>query len=89
MKQVSADIKAMDEQLTGAEEVHDKASRLPNIPNDNVSWVVEDGSVELRKWGEIPSFDFKPKSHWEIGEALGILDFEQWCQVSGVLPVLH
>lgn len=86
MKQVSADIKALDEQLTTiAEDVSDKTSRLPNIPNDEVPvGLTEDGSVELRKWGEIPTFaDFKPKSHWEIGEDLGILDFERGAKVSG------
>lgn len=85
MKQVSADIKALDEQLTEvADDVYDKASRLPNIPNDNVPvGLTEDGSVELRKWGKIPDFGFKPKSHWEIGENLGILDFERGAKVSG------
>ncbi len=86
MKQVSADIKSLDEQLTTiAEDVSDKTSRLPNIPNDEVPvGLTEDGSVELRKWGEIPTFaDFKPKSHWEIGEDLGILDFERGAKVSG------
>ena len=86
MKQVSADIKALDEQLTAiAEDVSDKTSRLPNIPNDEVPvGLTEEGSVELRKWGEMPTFtDFKPKSHWEIGENLGILDFERGAKVSG------
>ncbi len=86
MKQVSADIKALDEQLTAiAEDVSDKTSRLPNIPNDEVPvGLTEEGSVELRKWGDIPAFtDFKPKSHWEIGENLGILDFERGAKVSG------
>lgn len=85
MKQVSADIKAMDEQLTDiAADVQNKSAHLPNIPNDNVPvGLTEDGSVELRKWGEIPAFDFEPKSHWEIGESLGILDFERGAKVSG------
>lgn len=85
MKQVATDIKAMDETLTAlTEKVRDAQSRLPNIPNDNVPvGLTEDGSVELRKWGDVPSFDFEPKAHWEIGETLGILDFERGAKVSG------
>ncbi len=37
----------------------------------------------LRTWGQKPSFDFTPKPHWEIGEALGILDFERAAKLSG------
>ncbi|KRM60135.1 serine--tRNA ligase [Secundilactobacillus malefermentans] len=85
MQKVSKDIKALDEELVELEvKVQDKTSRLPNIPNDNVPiGLTEEGSVELRKWGDIRHFDFKPKSHWEIGEDLGILDFERGAKVSG------
>jgi len=85
MQKVSKDIKALDEELVELEvKVQDKTSRLPNIPNDNVPiGLTEEGSVELRKWGDIRHFNFKPKSHWEIGEDLGILDFERGAKVSG------
>ena len=43
----------------------------------------EDDNVEVKKWGEIPQFDFEPKPHWEIGENLGILDFESAAKISG------
>ncbi len=43
----------------------------------------EDDNVEVKKWGEIPSFDFEAKPHWEIGENLGILDFESAAKISG------
>ena len=43
----------------------------------------EDDNVEVKKWGEIPRFDFEPKPHWEIGENLGILDFESASKISG------
>ena len=43
----------------------------------------EDDNVEVKKWGEIPQFDFEPKPHWEIGENLGILDFESASKISG------
>ncbi|HIW71530.1 MAG TPA: serine--tRNA ligase [Candidatus Levilactobacillus faecigallinarum] len=85
MRQVSADIKKIDAELdTLKEQVHDAAAHLPNIPNDNVPvGLTEDGSVEIRKWGEKPNLDFTPKPHWEIGENLGILDFERGAKVSG------
>jgi seryl-tRNA synthetase len=56
----------------------------PNLLDDSVP----DGSSEadnvvVRRWGEIPTFDFDPKPHWEIGEALGILDFERAAKLSG------
>ena len=44
------------------------------MPSDN---------VEVRRWGEIPRFDFKPKPHWDIGEALGILDFKTGAKLAG------
>ena len=43
----------------------------------------EDDNVEVKKWGEVPPFDFEPKPHWEIGENLGILDFESAAKISG------
>ena len=42
----------------------------------------EDQNVEAKRWGEIPAFDFEPKPHWEIGENLGILDFESAAKIS-------
>jgi seryl-tRNA synthetase len=40
-------------------------------------------NVEVRRWGQPPAFDFTPKPHWEIGAALGILDFERAARMSG------
>ena len=49
----------------------------------------EDENVEIRRWGEPRKFDFEPKSHWEIGEKLGILDFERGSKLSGSRFVLY
>ncbi|GAB4237330.1 MAG: serine--tRNA ligase [Methyloligellaceae bacterium] len=59
-------------------------SNLPNMPLDDVP-VGEDESanVEVRKWGEKPRFDFAPRHHYEIGEALGLMDFETAAKLSG------
>ncbi len=57
---------------------------LPNLPHDSVP-VGADASdnVVVRTWGEKPSFDFNPRAHWEIGEALGIIDFKRAAQLAG------
>jgi seryl-tRNA synthetase len=58
--------------------------RIPNLPHASVppGGGPED-NVEVRRWGEIPAFDFAPKNHWEIGEELGILDFARAAKLSG------
>ena len=42
-----------------------------------------DDNVEVRRWGTPPQFDFTPKPHWELGEALGILDLERAAKITG------
>lgn len=85
MKQVGSEIKDLDTKL---QEVEDKMNyilvRLPNWPDDSVP-VGPDESTnkEIRKWGTIPTEDFKPRHHWDIGEELCILDFDQAAKVSG------
>jgi seryl-tRNA synthetase len=71
------------------ERAQDEAMRnllagIPNMPADDVPvGPDEDANVELRKVGTIPSFDFAPKQHFEIGEALGLMDFETAAKLSG------
>ena len=88
---INADIKELDEKVNAnEEEFHDKMSRLPNIPKDEVPVsLTEEGSVELRKVGKIRKFDFEPKHHWDIGENLGILDFDRAHKVSGARFVYY
>jgi len=63
---------------------------LPNLPNDDVPPGASEEENECKKtWGEIPTFDFPAKPHWEIGEALGILDFERAAKISGARFVLQ
>ena len=85
MQKVSAEIKELDEDRRQAEtKVHDLAAHLPNIPNPDVPVSLkEEDAVELRRVGDIRKFDFEPKAHWELGEDLGILDFERGAKVSG------
>lgn len=58
--------------------------RIPNLPHESVPvGKSEHDNVEIKRWGEQPKFDFQPKQHWELGEALGILDLERAAKLSG------
>ncbi len=57
---------------------------VPNLPHESVPvGKDETENVEIRKWGEPRKFDFEPLPHWEIGERLGILDFERGAKLAG------
>ena len=59
-------------------------SALPNLPADDVPvGPDESANVEVRRWGEPPVFDFEPKEHFDIGEGLGLMDFERAARMSG------
>lgn len=85
MKQVGDQIKQTDTELNEIEEqTHYIAARLPNLPHSSVPiGEDEEDNVEIRKWGNPRSFSFEPKAHYEIGEELGILDFERAAKVTG------
>jgi seryl-tRNA synthetase len=91
MKKVGEDIKALDDQLNANDiDFQNKMAHLPNMPHDGIPvGKDEDANVEQRKVGKVPSFDFEPKAHWEIGEGLGILDFERAAKVSGARFVYY
>jgi len=57
---------------------------IPNVPHESVPiGSDENDNVEVRRWGEPKQFDFEPVAHWDIGEKLGILDFERGGKVTG------
>lgn len=57
---------------------------LPNIPADDVpEGDSEDDNQEVRRWGELPEHDYLPKPHYELGEALGLMDFDTAAKLSG------
>ena len=67
-----------DEQLRGI------LASIPNLPDASVpAGASEHDNVEQKQWGTKPHFDFTPRPHWELGEALGILDFERAAKLSG------
>lgn len=85
MRELGDRISALDEQQREAEErLHDLMLRVPNLPYPEVPVAPdESGNVVYDEWGEKRQFDFQPKPHWEIGEALGIIDFERGVKVAG------
>ncbi|HEY0264321.1 MAG TPA: serine--tRNA ligase [Granulicella sp.] len=72
------------------EQLKEIMQTLPNLPASDVPLGKDEhGNQQEKTWGEKPTFDFAPKSHWEIGEALGILDFERAAKISGSRFVVH
>jgi seryl-tRNA synthetase len=85
MKDVSARIKLLDEQLKECDEkLRALQLTIPNIPHDSVpSGSDAAANAEIRVVGERPKLDFQPKAHWELGPALGILDFDRAAKIAG------
>jgi seryl-tRNA synthetase len=76
--------------MTSDERLREMMQTLPNLPQDNVPiGKDEHGNREEKKWGTPPTFDFPAKPHWELGEALGILDFNRAAKISGARFVVH
>jgi seryl-tRNA synthetase len=87
-----AETKVLREQIQEKEKVagdletrlRDILAGIPNLPSDKVpvGRSAED-NVEVRRWGAPPRFDFTPKSHWDLGEQLGVLDLGRAAKISG------
>ncbi len=91
MRDVGQNIDQLGERVEGIEaEIVQWLMSTPNLPLDEVQPGDEDQNVLLSTWGEAPNFDFEPKPHWDLGEALGILELERGAKVSGSgFPVLR
>ena len=85
MRQVGERIEALDTTLRGVEEkLHAIVAGIPNLPDERTPLGKDESeNVVLRTVGEIPHYDFEPKPHWELGEALGIINFEQGVKITG------
>jgi seryl-tRNA synthetase len=85
MKQVSEQIKQADERISDLEtKQRDLMLVVPNVPHKSVpTGTGAADNVEVRRWGQPPSFDFEPKPHWEVGERAGILDLATATKVTG------
>jgi seryl-tRNA synthetase len=91
MRGVGARIKDREKDLTVVEEeLNAVLLRIPNLPHPSVP-VGRDSAhnSEIRRWGTPPSFSFPPKTHWDVGEELGILDFGRAAKIAGARFALY
>jgi seryl-tRNA synthetase len=85
MKRVGDEIKALDARIAELEIGMEAIQRwMPNIPHESAPKADDaSGNTVVRTVGEIRKFDFKPKTHWELAESLGLLDFERAGRIAG------
>jgi seryl-tRNA synthetase len=82
LKEKQADLERRRDETDAA--MRDLLAGLPNMPAEGVPvGADESANVEVRKWGEPREFDFEPKDHVDLGEALGILDLERAAKIAG------
>jgi len=90
MKEVSQKIKELNEQANlYKDEVDEILMNIPNLPHSStpIGESAED-NLEMKRWGEVPTFDFEPRLHWELAEALDIIDFQRAAKIAGTNFVL-
>lgn len=91
MKEVAQRIKGLDQELSVIEQrMSEILLLIPNMPHESVA-VGEDETDNpvVKTWGSPPDLDFEPKNHWDIGESLGILDFERAARMTGARFTLY
>lgn len=91
MKELSAKIKIINSDLDQAEEALNQALQvIPNLPDASVpEGKDENDNKVVRTVGQAPDFSFEPLNHWDIGENLGILDFERASKITGARFTLY
>ncbi|HCE80403.1 MAG TPA: serine--tRNA ligase, partial [Thermodesulfobacterium commune] len=91
VKKIGEELKTLEAELSQVENnLQEKLLYLPNIPHETVPVGKDDSeNVVVKRWGEPPEFEFEPKPHWEIGENLGILDFERAAKITGSRFVVY
>jgi seryl-tRNA synthetase len=85
MRLVGDKIAAIDKEVTDVEEeLRSVAATIPNLPDARTPYGKDDSeNVVLRTMGQLPKYDFEPKPHWDLGPALGIIDFERGVKITG------
>ena len=76
---------ALDKEVAEVEaDLNSLTAALPNIPDERTPiGASEDENVVLRTVGQLAEFDFEPKAHWDLGPALGVIDFERGAKITG------
>src|SRR5262245_55181418 len=84
-------ISELDKQVEAVDqEFQELLAGIPNVPHESVPvGRSADDNVEVRRVGAPPKFDFEPKPHWDIGTALGILDFDRAAKITGARFALY
>lgn len=85
MRSVSAQIKELDQELSETESrISELMLQVPNIPDESVPVGRDEAdNTIVKEAGQLPEFDFTPAAHWDLGEALGILDFSRAAKIAG------
>ena len=85
MRTLGDELKALEQRLRAVEDrLHEQLAWMPNLPADDVPLGADEhDNVVVRTVGEKPTFDFTPQPHWDLGPALGILDFDRGVKLSG------
>ena len=85
MKDISQKIKEFNSQAQSLRtDIEEMLMEIPNIPHETTPiGSSESDNPEIKRWGKKPNFDFEPKPHWEIAEALDIVDFQRGSKIAG------
>jgi len=85
VQEINERIRSLDEETNGVSDaVQQWLLTVPNAPHESVPvGRDENDNVEVCRWGEPPCFDFEPQNHWDLGPALGGLDFERAAKITG------
>ena len=85
MKTLKEEIRALEERVEEADrKLAAVEKQVPNVPQDTVPRGADESANRVeRTWGEPRRFDFEPQAHWDLGPALGILDFERAAKIAG------
>ncbi len=85
MREVGDKIAALDKEVTDVEaELKAITSAIPNIPDERTPvGASEEENIVLQTVGQLPEFNFEPKAHWDLGPALGVIDFERGTKITG------
>lgn len=91
VENIGSEIKAFEVELKEIEEyIYNSLLETANLPDENIPiGLTEDDNVEIKRVGKIPTYDFEPLPHWDLGTNLDILDFERASKISGSRFVVY